>query len=600
MQVIKKSRILFSTVVVFSIFFSGLLFYAQDIVSNEDLSLGSSVFVFRKSRKAPQSRAASRKYFYSSTTRTASNRFTNKKLTAKYRRNSNVARAKSNNPPTLRANAKNKLSNALTAQGDAFMKTGEFDKAIAKYKEALKNNAQNQTAKTNLSQANMAKADELFDAGDSIEAKVFYQESANLDQTNYPAFIKLGLIEQESKLPDEALGSYEKALKIKADLPELFVPVATLYLEKGDTATAENYLVKAEKVSGNEADVTFLRGLIYRKQGANDKALAAFDKTLEIDPSRSEVYFYQAEIYEQTNKQTEAIAAYEKTVEAEPENSEAWFDLGVANYNQGKYEAAAEAYNKTIALDAKNPEAHASLASVYRQMEKYPEANAQYKLAAETIKDDADLYSEWGFCLGKVDEWDKAVARLQTARDLSPDSIDYSNLGWGYYNAAQKDSDDGNKDAAEAKYEQGKTILLKAVELNPKFDAAHLNLGITYTGLGDYKNAVDTLTKANNLHRNWLVGINELGVAYRKMDNLNQAISQFERAVNLDDKFALGYFNLGEAQSKLGRKKEAKKTLERLKQLDPQLANKLDRAIKGAILDETKDQIRRKIPRLPF
>jgi tetratricopeptide (TPR) repeat protein len=295
-----------------------------------------------------------------------------------------------------------------------------------------------------------------------------------------------------------------------------------------------------------------------------------------------------------------AIFTYRRTVEKDPKFTEAWFDLGAASYNQGDYTTAEMAYKKVIELDADHADAHGNLASVYRQMKKYPEANNEYKIAAQRITDDPDLFSEWGFCLGKVDEWDKAIARLQTAKDLSPDSIDYTNLGWGYYNAAQQDLETDKKGEGQAKLAQGKEVLQKAVELNPKFDAAHLNLGITYTELGEYQNAVETLTKANSLHKDWVIGVNELGVAYRKLNNLSEAINQFQKAINLDEKFAIGYFNLGEVQNKLGRKKEAKKTLNKLKQLNPGLAKRLDDVIEGAIIDETKQQIRKRIPKLPF
>jgi superkiller protein 3 len=274
--------------------------------------------------------------------------------------------------------------------------------------------------------------------------------------------------------------------------------------------------------------------------------------------------------------------------------------LGAASYNQGDYATAERAYKKVIELDANHPDAHANLASVYRQLKKYTEANAEYKTAAVYIKDDADLFSEWGFCLGKVDEWDKAIARLQTAKDLSPDAIDYTNLGWGYYNAAQQDLKTEKKAESQAKLAQGKAILQKAVELNPQFDAAQMNLGITFSGLGEYQNAVETLKKANNLRKNWIAAINELGVAYRNLNNLAEAIAQFQKVVSLDDKFALGYFNLGEALNKNGQKKEAQKTLKKLKQINPGMAQKLDSALSGKIIDETKQKIKSKVPKLPF
>jgi superkiller protein 3 len=125
-------------------------------------------------------------------------------------------------------------------------------------------------------------------------------------------------------------------------------------------------------------------------------------------------------------------------------------------------------------------------------------------------------------------------------------------------------------------------------------------LGVTYNGLGEHQNAVEALTKANALRKDWIIAINELGIAFRQLDNLKEAIWQFQRAVNLDGNFALGYYNLGEAFHKKGNKKEARKAQEKLRQLNPALAQQLENAIKGIAANEAKRQIRKRVPWLPF
>ena len=50
----------FSSAVLFSISFSTIFVFPQDIVAQDDITGGSSVFVFRKSRKEPQEKAAGR------------------------------------------------------------------------------------------------------------------------------------------------------------------------------------------------------------------------------------------------------------------------------------------------------------------------------------------------------------------------------------------------------------------------------------------------------------------------------------------------------------------------------------------------------------
>lgn len=276
------------------------------------------------------------------------------------------------------------------------------------------------------------------------------------------------------------------------------------------------------------------------------------------------------------------IAATNKKPPATTSNAvETLFNQAVENYNRENYSQAIDDYRQVIALDAMHPDAHANLASAYRQLEQFAEANSEYKLAAEYIKDDADLFSEWGYCLGKVDEWSKAIARLTAAKELTPDAIDLANVGWAYLNAARKESRLSNQTEARNDLVSGREILRQAVESNPQLAAALLNLGIVYNELGEYENAVEILKKANALRQDWLTAVSELGTAYLKSNDYSAAAIQFQKAIELDENFAPGYQNLGEAQYKLGRKKDAKKTLEKLRQINPELAPKLQKVLKG-------------------
>ena len=222
--------------------------------------------------------------------------------------------------------------------------------------------------------------------------------------------------------------------------------------------------------------------------------------------------------------------------------------------------------------------------------------------ATETIKNDPDLYSEWGFCLGKVNDWEKATARLETARGLSTTAVDDTNVGWAYYNAAQADKA-ADKDAeAAAKLEKSKAALETAVKKDPNLDAAHMNLGSTYNSLGEHDKAVSELNEAVRLHPDWVIALNQLGLAYRGNNNLDMALSQFSRAVLLDGNNVNGLFHLGSTQYAKGDKKSAKKTQDRLKKLRPDLAEQLGNIIAGKAIEFGTRKLREKIriPGIPF
>jgi tetratricopeptide (TPR) repeat protein len=163
--------------------------------------------------------------------------------------------------------------------------------------------------------------------------------------------------------------------------------------------------------------------------------------------------------------------------------------MGVVYYNTGQYKEAASAYQEVIKRDPTDGEAHANLASSYRQLEQYPEANKEYWAAAEAsskLKNDPDLHSEWGYCLGKTNEWDKAVAQTLVAQQLSPTAIDYTNTGWAYYNAAEEDKRQNR--ATEASAIRTRQGVLAALVANPKLDGRtptwfHTSLGTIRTQL---------------------------------------------------------------------------------------------------------------------
>lgn len=598
------ARSFFSSVIFLSLNFSCILVFPQDIVASDDITGGASVFVFRKSRKAPQEKAAGR------TARAGGGRARSDQ--ARYaaqlavNRKKRVERAKVNQAALAKnraqqRNAKLVLSNTLQARADDQLAAGQIDLAITTYRESLKNNPKNEDAKLGLSDALAAKGTQV--AGDSNDAAAlpFLEEAVTLDPKNDVAYAKLGEIHEARNDVMKARTNYEKAVQINPDLSPVYVTLGASYLNSGDIARAETLLLEAEKRGVSDAEFYNLKGMLHYKQNKNSEALAAFEKALSLEGRNATAKYYRAAVLDRMNQPEQSLVAYRETLAIAPTYSPAWFDLGVAYYNRGDYNNAVTAYQEAIKADPEFYLAHRNLASTYRQLERYAEANEEYRLAEVGIKDDPDLYLEWGYSLGKTNNWDQSVARLEQARQLSPTAVDDSNLGWAYYNAAQADKQAKKDTEASAKLEKGRTSLQAAVEKDPKLDAAYMNLGSTNNALGDFEAAVAALNVALSLRNDWVIAINQLGVGYRGLNNLSAAIQQFNRVVALDGNNITGLFNLGSAQHASGDKKGAKKTQERLRKLNPALANQLGNIIAGKVIEAGTNEIKKKIPiRIPF
>lgn len=572
---------------------------ATDLVPESDLAGGASVFVFRKSRKEPQERGAARSFMAGGASASARRQKVREQVASARKRKADAAKARAAELARARArerNARLKLSNTLTAKAETQMEKGDVAGATLNFREALKANPKNADAKEGLSEALTATGIETAGDGLNEAAVPIFEEAVKLDPKNAVAFAKLGEIHDANSRNAQAVANYEKALAIDAGFSSLFLPLGVAYVQEGKIVEGEDYLNKATAAGLDSPEARFARAAILSKQGKDAEALAAYDAILKAEPRNAQAHYQQALIHAKANQEDKAVAAYKAAVDADQNMAPAWFDLAVILYNKGDYNNALNAYQQVVRIEPANYQAQANLASTYRQLERFPEANAAYKAAEPGNKNNADLYSEWGYCLGKTNEWDKAVTRTDRARELSPSAVDNSNSGWSYYNAARFDKSQNKEADATAKLNLGKQYLETSVQQDPKLDAAYLNLGATKNSLGDHRGAETSLKTALALRNDWVIAINQLGLAYRGMNDLNSAIAQFQRVSTLDGNNAFGLLNLGEVYHLTGNKKEAKKVQDRLKKINPALANQLGAFFSGkVVVDKINQEIQKKV-----
>ena len=600
-----KIRAFASFVLVLSLLSTGFVLDVKgnDLVPTDDLSGGASVFVFRGSRKRPQERGAFRSSAGGGASVNARRARVKNHIAATRKKKADTAKARAAAVARARAKERNRklrLSNTLTANAENQLAEGNLAGATVNFREALKSNPNNADAKLGLSEALTAIG--ITQAGDAQNetALPYFEEAVKLDPKNQSAFAKIGEIHDAKGRNAQAIEFYEQALKVDPEFTSLYMPLGLAYAQEGNATEAESYLNKAKLAGFDSPEAQTARIAILSKQGRDSEALAMIDTILQSEPQNASAHYQRGAIFAKTNQPDKAFASYQEAVKIDPNLASAWFDLGVIFYNQEKYNDALTAYQTVVKLEPENYQAQANLASTFRQLERFAEANAAYKAAEPGNKSNSNLYSEWGYCLGKTNEWDKSAARLNTARELSPTAVDNNNSGWAYYNGARYDRANNREPEAQAKLELGKQYLETAVEQDPKLDAAQLNLGATKNSLGDHAGAVAALNAALALRGDWVIALHQLGLAYRGSNDLSNALAQFQRVSTLDANNAFGLVNLGEVYHLTGNKKEAKKVQDRLKKINPALANQLSGFISGkAVVDEAKRKIESKVPKVP-
>jgi len=85
---------------------------------------------------------------------------------------------------------------------------------------------------------------------------------------------------------EEAIVSYEEALKHKPDGHEAWINKGYAWLRLGEPEKALEHFEKAKNISGDEADFSFNKACLASVLGNTDLALAELQKAIEADPKQ--------------------------------------------------------------------------------------------------------------------------------------------------------------------------------------------------------------------------------------------------------------------------------------------------------------------------
>jgi tetratricopeptide (TPR) repeat protein len=592
-----------------SFFISTLPLAAQDLVPISDITGGSSVFVFRNSSRGP-----SRKVFTADrSSRSKSQRIASaQKINRQYVTLAKVAprraRTTAVDPNSLPAASKIKEMPAPEA-AKLFAGVGEYyiDKedtlhAIDFFRQAYDLDKKNSVAKNGLSEALALRGNEFLLKDQNDEAEKVFRESLEFNANNGVAYYGLGEIYVAADNKPEAIANYEKALSLDRALTEIYVPLGILYYQTGEIKKADELLTKAIANAPEDAETQYFLGLVRSSQTKFDDAVRAFRSAINSDPKYAQAHFALGSTLQRTGKTADAIPELQQAVTLKPNYFEAWFALGNGYLEQENYPEAIKAYLEAARLRNDNVDTFENLGDAYRLAGSFNDAEARYVLASTFIERDtkytkdeaADVYSKIGYVLAKQCEinmakavpcrWNAATRALEKAVSINPNPVNYANLGWAYYNAANDDIYAKRDAEGHEKLLKARDNLLKAVQSNPEYlEGPLLNLGMTYSDLGDSQGAIETLTKVVEKEPKWNFAVNELGIAYFNAKNYKEASNRFRTAVSRDDKFAAAWLNLGKSEFRNGNTGEAKKAYEKLKNLNPKFARLLELYTQGAV-----------------
>jgi tetratricopeptide (TPR) repeat protein len=207
-----------------------------------------------------------------------------------------------------------------------------------------------------------------------------------------------------------AAEAYQQAVKIRADIPELWANLGLMEHETGNYAAAIEHFQKALRLKPSLYVPNLFLGIDYVKTNRAKEAipfLLAAEKLNRTDP---EVYLALGRAYYSLGRLRLAVHEYRRAMSLSSEDSSGWFDLGMAYLaqverdarlmsveshdsayakalfaesltQQSRYKEAVDLYKQIVASGSRPPCMHSELGLVYLQQ--HDHSNAQLEFAAE-------------------------------------------------------------------------------------------------------------------------------------------------------------------------------------------------------------------------
>lgn len=434
-----------------------------------------------------------------------------------------------------------------------------------------------------------------------------------------PAWLFLAKIAMDEKKYDDGLAYLKNILARDIGNVDAQILQATIWIERGEAARAEQALVALDKeqrtlpnlkyqlaraalqnnnlnLAGSAAedalalnpdslDAQILLASVNLRRGDAKSVAKAMETLLKARPNLLQPQLLLIDAYRALDRQDDAAALVRQQIAADPKNATPHFMLGVILRQKGQIDEAADELEKAYALAPENTTFLSQIVDLEIARKRFPEALQRVEAALKTTPNSGNLH----FLEGKI-HWaqgirDRAEKAFVKALEIDAAQADAPALLTAIYVSDKKftearavvervlartPTDAGALRAAALIYEQlnelekARDAYEKILTLSPGDHAVMNNLAYLYSEkLNNLDRARDLALKARSLQPSDAGTADTLGWILFKQGEYPQALALLqESAVNLGDNPEVQY-HLGMASYMMGQVGVARAALEK-------------------------------------
>ena len=242
------------------------------------------------------------------------------------------------------------------------------------------------------------------------------------------------------------------------------------------------------------------------QKGNYNKAKRIYEEILREKPELAEIHYNLGIILKILNNLKEAEKSFDKAISLKKNFINAYYQMGNTKYKLNKFDESEIHYKKAISLNSKFIEAYINLSRAQRELGRLKEAEENARIALKLNPTFAESNNQLSLIL---------FDRGRLSDDLKSKNLE--------------------------KLNEGKKIVEKAMDLDPKNAISQLNYGLILQELGDLRKAKEALEKSLTIDPDLYLAKYNLDILSKQIELLNKVGIELNvnkpKNLNFDKKF---------------------------------------------------------------
>lgn len=383
--------------------------------------------------------------------------------------------------------------------------------------------------------------------GDRAEAVEHFAKVARLDPQNPWAHFELATEIRELGRLDGAEQAYRAAAAQNPGLAQVWRGLGLISRQRGERVQALEHFRAAAQCEPGNIWLHYDVATELADQGRQDEAEQVLAALIERRPDSVEALLAFAHLRRRRAPAAEIVAFFEKAVAMAPDHVGAKLDLAEEYLRGWRIDDAEALFDAALAGQGGNVRALMGKGQVGRR-------RGDRKLALECFQKAATAPDAPYWAVLELQSELKDAGRRDQAKELLEKEMSRAerpafHLSIGYM--AREDGDDARARAAFA----------RAVEIDPEFDQAQIELAVEDFRQGQAAQAIERLKGYIAAHPNNARAVNALANFAEQIDDMESAVGLRRKATEMEPSNIWVHMQLAQALSKLALDAEAEQVL---------------------------------------